>query len=68
MLAEDSTEAESVVPGDNQEAPDAGQVGMCVELPVCIQTEQKCETNRNWCFICMCEGVGEIHYYGDDDG
>lgn len=39
MLAEDSTEAESVVPGDNQEAPDAGQVGMCVELPVCIQTE-----------------------------
>ncbi|KAK7133660.1 hypothetical protein R3I94_015507 [Phoxinus phoxinus] len=25
MLAEDSTEAESVVPGDNQEAPDAGQ-------------------------------------------
>lgn len=26
MLAEDSTEAESVVPGDNQEAPDAGQV------------------------------------------
>lgn len=32
MLAEDSTEAESVVPGDNQEAPDAGQVmagGIC---------------------------------------
>ncbi|RXN06352.1 nucleo TPR-like isoform X1 [Labeo rohita] len=26
MLAEDSTEAESVVPGDSQEAPDAGQI------------------------------------------
>ncbi len=26
MLAEDSTEAESVVPGESQEAPDAGQV------------------------------------------
>lgn len=26
MLAEDSTEAESVVPGEIQEAPDAGQV------------------------------------------
>lgn len=43
MLAEDSTEAESVVPGDSQEAPDAGQIMVmargCVEkLPVCFQT------------------------------
>lgn len=45
MLAEDSTEAESVVPGESQEAPDAGQVmvmarGCVQELPVCIQTAE----------------------------
>lgn len=43
MLAEDSTEAESVVPGGSQEAVDAVEVRMCnISLLVLLFTEAKC--------------------------
>lgn len=66
MLAEDSTEAESVVPGESHEAPDAGQViarGCVQKLPVCIQTEEVRSQQKQVLYMHICHCVKELENY-----